>query len=308
MAPTPVLDLTQVERGPLLSGYIAVRSTRRNDSTTFAITRARVTFQMRPLRYAAVRVQGEFANRLRDTSTAAFALTDAYLQLTPADSGPLARLLQPSLLVGQFRTPFSLEYLTSFSVLRTPDRAHPTDTISTRRDIGVLAQIAPQRWMRLTGAVVNGSGANNSRNPDNRELVTGRLTVLPWPGLGLSGKWEGEGDDHRWGYDGRWVRKGAILEGEALRRRRTVGAGIEQLSGGYALAAYRVLPWLQPAVKWERMRHRSSSDTGGTWTTLGTSILTSQEALRLQLAWTRARVHPEERTTNEIIAQLIAIF
>jgi phosphate-selective porin len=303
-----VLDVSPMERGPALSGYVAVRATRRSDSTTFAIARARVTFQMRPLPYAAVRVQGEFANRLRDTSTAAFALTDAYLQLTPADSGSLTRVFQPALLVGQFRTPFSLEYLTSFSVLRTPDRAHPTDTITTRRDIGLLGQLGFGRWIRMTGAVVNGSGSNNSRNPDNRELVTGRLTLLPWPALGLSGKWEGEGDDHRWGYDGRWVWKRAIVEGEALRRRRTSGAGTDELSGGYALAAYRVLPWLQPAAKWERLRHRSGADTGGTWTTLGTSIMSGKETLRLQLAWTRAHLHPEERTTNEIIGQLIAIF
>jgi hypothetical protein len=36
--------------------------------------------------------------------------------------------------------------------------------------------------------------------------------------------------------------------------------------------------------------------------------MTSHEALRLQLAWTKAHTRPSERATDEVIAQLIAIF
>jgi hypothetical protein len=100
----------------------------------------------------------------------------------------------------------------------------------------------------------------------------------------------------------------AILEGEALWRRRPLAAEVDKLTGGYGLAAYRVLPWLQPVIKGERLRHRSGTETEGTWTTLGTGLMTSHEALRLQLAWTKAHTRPSERTTDELIAQLIAIF
>jgi hypothetical protein len=36
--------------------------------------------------------------------------------------------------------------------------------------------------------------------------------------------------------------------------------------------------------------------------------MSSQETVRLQLAWTKAHIHSTDRTTDEIIAQLIASF
>src|SRR5690242_17351830 len=58
VAPSPVLDVSRIGPGVTLSGYFAARQTRRHDSTTFSISRIRLTAEARPMPFLAVRVQG----------------------------------------------------------------------------------------------------------------------------------------------------------------------------------------------------------------------------------------------------------
>jgi len=124
-----------------------------------------------------VRIQADFSAVGRSTADTvpAFSLTDAYVQIIPPDSGRMAKLLRPALVVGQFRTPFSLEYLTSFSQPLTANRSQAVDRLSTRRDIGALGQFSLDRFAKLTGAVVGGEGPNRTTS-DGRQMLVGRIT------------------------------------------------------------------------------------------------------------------------------------
>ena len=327
LAPSPVFDARHLTTSPSLGGYVAVRQTRRNDSTLFAVSRARVTVMVAPRGYLAVRLQADLSNVgrvARDSSVAASLLTDAYLQLTPPPSssaGAWYAALEPALLVGQFRSPFSLEYLTPFSLLKTVNRSAAVDRLSLKRDIGAMAQLGVAHRVTLAGALLNGGGPNATRNPDDRELAVGRITLRPVSSLALSGKWGGEGPDHLWGYDARWLWRGATVEGEALHRQgRVPGSGAVAApsppyaaGGGYVLAAYRVLPWLEPVLKWERFREERAPAAGGIasserWLTVGATVATPDDHLRLQANWIDKRFHPLERHANELVAQLIAVY
>lgn len=337
LAPSPVLDTRQLGTAPSFSGYLSVRETRRHDSTSFSLNRARLAVMAAPRPYLAVRVQAELsaAGRVaRDSTVPSTVLTDAYVQLGAAtrasgaagvDSAGrgarLANALAPVLLAGQFRVPFSLEYLTSFSLLKTANRSGVVDRLSPRRDIGVMAQARVTRFATVAGAVVAGEGANATRNPDNSEMVAGRLTLRPARALAVAVKWAGQGPDHLWGYDARWLQGRATVEGEALHRTgRRPGATAAPAptpryaaGGGYLLAAYKVTPWLEPVAKWERFSEDATVGERETAFTAGATAHAGDERVRFQLnlvsRHTRASAAGAPRVhANELIAQLIASY
>jgi hypothetical protein len=270
---------------------------------------------VRPRPFAALRLQldGAATGRTSGDTVPAIVLTDAYVQLAPPESSGRARALHPALIVGQFKTPFSLEFLTSFSQLQTANRSQAVDRHATRRDIGLLGQIALAHAVTVTGAVVNGEGSNRLVNSDGREMAVGRVTAFPLARLGLSVKYLGQGGDHRWGYDGRWMGHGAIVEAEFLARRGPLGAGVStDASGGYVLASCKAAPWLRPVLKWERLREARTTGATTTvsrltYTTVGISFLSRGESIRLLVNGIRKSERPVS-TGNEVVAQLIAIF
>lgn len=316
LSPTPVLPFALFSPQPNFTGYVSVRETFREDTATFIVNRARITVHVLPVRFAALRVQADFSavGRASGDTVPAILLTDAYVQLVlPDTSSEVARRLRPALVIGQFRTPFSLEYLTPFSLLTTVNRSQPVERLSTRRDLGALGQVRVARFATLTGALLNGEGPNRTSNSDGKQMAVGRLTVFPLSSLALSAKWLRQSDDHRWGYDGRWLARGLLVEGEAIKRTGPAGAAAElDASGGYVLAAYRILPWLQPVVKWERLRETTTTASAATerrltWTTFGINFSAAQERLRFQLDWVAKSDRPQP-ASDELIAQLQAVF
>jgi len=317
LAPSPVLDLHTLTRELRLSGYVSARETLRRDTLTAVINRARLTAQVLPAPFAAIRVQADFAATgfARADTLPAILLTDAYIELVPpatlARTG--ARALHPALIVGQFRTPFALEFLTPFSLLQTANRSQPIDRHTTRRDIGLLGQLAVGHMVTVNGALVNGEGPNRLTNPDGREMAIGRVTVFPLARLAVAAKYLGQGRDHRWGYDARWMDHGVLVEGEFLARRGPLtGTTTVDARGGYLLASYRVRAWLQPVLKWEHLRDRRTtgaitSTSSLTYTTVGINVLSSGEGLRL-LVNGIYKSEPAVFTGEELEVQLIAIF
>ncbi|MBX6333052.1 MAG: hypothetical protein IRY91_14485, partial [Gemmatimonadaceae bacterium] len=318
LEPSPVLDISTLARTPQVGGYLSLRETVRNDSSAFLLNRARATVTAAPLPSIVVRLQGDFSSTTAghldgDSTVHGFALTDAYVQLTPAPAhGVLARL-RPSVIAGQFKQPFSLEYLTPYSQLLTPNRAQVVDNLAAKRDIGVMAQGHWGRAVTLALGVANGEGPNTIANPNGRQLVLGRLTVSPVAGLALSGKLANEGPDHLRGYDGRWLWRALIVEGEAIHRSRPVNGDAVDAGGGYVTAAYRVLPWLQPVFKHEWYRETRTTlgvttDVRSEWSTMGANVLARNDAVRLQLVWVVKSEQPVAVRNNEIEAQLVAAF
>ena len=319
VAPTPVLNLGSMTREAKLSGYISVRETLRSDTATFIINRARLGAQALPASFIAVRLQADFAAVGRTTGTSgdtipAIQVTDAFVQLGPPDSASrMAQLLRPALLVGQFRTPFGLEALTSTTSVITANRSLASERISPRRDRGIQAHVRFPRWVMLHAAVVDGEGTNRTSNPDGRQMVVTRATLIPLRSLSVSGKWAGQGGDHRWGYDARWAGGGAVLEGELMKRDGPTSTTTHaDVRAGYLLAAYRIRPWLQPVVKWEQLHQTLTTATLAsasrfTHTTVGVNFIAPQDRFRLQLNWVDKSERPTPRA-SELIAQLQAVF
>lgn len=312
VAPSAVLDMSDVGTRPEFSGYVSARQLRHGDTTSFLVNRARLTLMLRPAPGVGVRVQTDFTARGHadgDSSVAAFSLTDAWISLAPPDSTTaIARALHPTVLVGQFRTPYSLEFLTSYTTVRTADRAMVVDSIATRRDIGAYARIVPVRWLHVDGAVVNGEGSNHIENTDGREMYFGRVVLLPLPGLAVAGKWGGQAGDHLWGYDARWVAGPALLEGEVLQRAVGFAPTRDTRSGGYLLAAVKLRPWLQPVAQWQQYREEGAATANATLSTVGVNLLSPGESLRLLVDWTHRVEQPTARASNELVAQVMAVF
>ena len=220
---------------PAVSGYVSGRMTHADGATGFLLNRGRLTAQVGPKPFFGIKIQGDFsgaqAGKLRSDSTVAgFSLTDAYVELVPppkwATPGSVLAQLHPAIVTGQFKTPYSLEYLSSFATLKTADRSQAVDRLSLKRDIGAMAQVGWGRIATLSGAVVNGEGPNATSNPDKTQMLMTRLTITPIPILELSAKIANEGADHSWGYDGRALWRGLTVEGEGLYRKRPTSSTI----------------------------------------------------------------------------------
>ena len=319
VAPMPAINIRALTDEPRISGYLSLRETLRSDTSMFTVNRARMAVQAAPAPFVGVRLQVDFAAIGRTTgargdTVPAIQVTDAFVQLGLPDSATrLEEMLRPALMIGQFRTPFGLEALTSFSTVLTANRALVSDRVSTRRDRGVQLQVHLPRFVRAGVALVDGEGANRTSNPDGRQMAIGRLSLLPIPTLSVSGKWAGQGADHRWGYDARWVHGPAVLEGELIQREGPLSTTMDrEQRGGYLLAAYRVLPWLQPVVKWEQLHEHLITPMIGaysrwTYTTVGVNLVAPGERFRMQLDWIdRSANRPVPK--GELVAQLQAIF
>jgi hypothetical protein len=327
LTPSPVLDMRLFPASPALSGYLSERTTRRNDSTGFVLNRARITVQAGPRPFLGIKLQGDFSGaqtgRLRsDSTTSGFTLTDAYVELVPppekAPAGSLLATLRPALVAGQFKMPFSLEYVTPFGLLKTANRSQVVDRITPKRDIGAMGQISWSRYVTLAAAAVNGEGANATANPDGHQLVLSRLTLTPVRFVEVGGKIANESADHVWGYDSRLLWHGLTLEGESIYRKRPLSATTAlDAGGGYALIAYRIFPWLEPVYKYDRYWDTRTTVRGttttiasssATWNVFGVNLSSAQQSIRLQLDWQRRSERPTPGRTDEYIAQLIANF
>jgi len=327
--PTTVLGRSSFPTSPSLSGYISVRGTRVNDVTSFQINRGRLTVMEGPKSFLGIRIQGDFSTgqstKLKsDSSVSGFTLTDAYVELVTPKSvqtdHPIIGELHPSLIVGQFKTPFSLEYLTSFAALKTANRSQSVDRLSQKRDIGAQAQLGWTSYVTLTAAIVNGAGPNVTTNANGTEMFISRLTVTPLPWLELSGKIEREETDKAWGFDARALWHNLTVEGEGIYRKRPTSASLyTDAGGGYALISYKLLPWLEPVYKYDRYydtRYTTHSSTSGTtiahtnstWNVFGVNVLSTPEWLRVQLDYVHHNERPTPGNFNEYIAQVIAIY
>ena len=314
---TPVLPLGTLSSNIKVGGYVSVRDTKHGDSAAFSVNRARLTAMISPLPYLAVRVQADFSGNqcatVSDNTVHGFELTDAYVELAqPAADSLKWGQWHPALIVGQFKQPFSLEYLTSFAYLRTANRAAAIDALTPKRDIGAMAQVQWSKYVTADASVTNGQGANALSNPNGLELLIGRVTVTPFPWLAVASKLGDEGTDHITGYDGRIEWHNLLIEGEGIHRSRPLSGEHQDAGGGYVLGAYKILPWLQPVFKREwfsdtRQLEGTNTNTQQDWSTFGVNFVTPEENLRFLTNWIVKSQRPT-RTHNEVDFQLVANF
>jgi hypothetical protein len=237
-----------------LSGYIQGRGTFQDEiGFTGSINRARLTASGSVAGNMAWRIQGEFRTGNVGTGRASVSLQDAYVRWTRNSLG---------VQVGQFKTPFTREFITSLTEVETADRSTVVDSLAPKRDIGVMADYALGGRATLSAGIFNGEGQNITANTDSSTMGVARVSyrVIPYFVIGANvGRYFA--DSTRYGVDASLEAPWIILRGEYVGQHRDI-ADTEDDKGWYALAAAPLRPWLQPLFKVEWFDRPGVSPTG----------------------------------------------
>jgi Phosphate-selective porin O and P len=224
------------------SGYIQARETYQDEvGLTGSINRARLSAAGSVAGDVSWRLQGEFRTGSAGRS-ASVSLQDAYVRWTKQSLG---------IQIGQFKTPFTREFITSLAEVETADRAFVVDTLAPKRDIGVMADYAIGGLATFTAGIFNGDGQNVTANADSSVLGVARATyrVVPYFALGANVA-AYFGDSTRYGVDANLESPWGVLRAEYIGQHFDLGGDDDE--GWYVLAASPVTPWLQPMVKFEQ--------------------------------------------------------
>jgi len=233
------------------TGYIQARETYRDAvGLTGSINRARLTAYGTVASNVTWRIQGEFRTGSVGTGRASVSLQDAYVRYKTGDFGVQA---------GQFKTPFTREFITSLADVETADRSTVVDSIAPKRDIGIMADYAIGPTATLMLGAFNGEGQNVTANTDSTLLWVGRASVRPVAYLTLGVNVASyQSDSTRYGVDASLEYQGATLKGEYIGQHRD--GGILDDKGWYAQGTYKVVPWVQLVLKQEDFRRSAISE------------------------------------------------
>lgn len=247
---------------PKLGGYIQARETYMDGpGLTASLNRARLSVDGTIAGGFSYRVLVEYeVPATTGTAAAGVSLRDAYIRWTRPNL---------TLTAGQFKVPFSREFITSITVIETADRAAVVDALAPKRDLGVMAEYNWRSTLTLSAGAFNGEGQNQPVNRDSTVMTAARLALRPIPYLTVAANIARTGSDSaRYGGDAALEYRGALLRFEFLGLRRD---GVSRDDHGwFALAAYRVLPWVQLVLKDEDFQrpslaafNRNRAITGG---------------------------------------------
>jgi hypothetical protein len=222
---------------PKLGGYLQARETfQEGPGLTFTVNRARLFVTGSLKQGFSYRGAIEFA--APSGVTAVPSLRDAYIRWTRDWFAATA---------GQYKTPFSREYLTSLADLEVADRSFAVDSLATKRDIGVMGE-GTNKWGTLSLGAFNGEGQNVIVNRDSTQLIVGRAVARPIAPVSIGGEMAIKGPGHRaMGAEANAEYRGAFLRGEYLADR--VDGREHDDFGWYLLGGYRVFPWLQAIAR-----------------------------------------------------------
>ena len=237
----PALAQTTLPAPPRVGGYVQVRESY-VEPTRLSATLNRARFSLDgslPARFSY-----RFLVELEAGATARTAGTVSLREaIARWSAAPFA------VQTGQFKTPFSREYLIPVPALETPDFAAVVDTLAPKYDLGLMGEYSAPA-LTLSAGVFNGEGQNAGLNRDSTLLAVARLGVRPLPQLSLAGSLARYSPDSlRYGADATLEHDGVMVRGEILGQRKR-GRSRDDF-GWYALATCRVVGWLQLVAKQE---------------------------------------------------------
>jgi phosphate-selective porin len=226
-----------------LNGYIQGRETYQEGvGLTATINRARLAATGTVRDDISWKIQGEFRTGSVGTGRASVSLQDAYVRWSHQGFG---------LQLGQFKTPFTREFITSLAEVETADRSTVVDSLAPKRDIGIMADYAIGRQATISAGIFNGEGQNITANSDSSTLGVVRATFRPLSYLVIGANAARYfTDSTRYGADASLQSPWIILRGEYIGQHRDQQGAADD-RGWYALAAAPVRPWLQPVLKYE---------------------------------------------------------
>ena len=285
-----------------LSGYIQARETyQAGPGLTGAINRARLSAAGSVQGDITWRIQGEFRTGSVGTGRASVSLQDAYVRWTRKSLGIQA---------GQFKTPFSREFITPLTEVETADRSTVVDSLAPKRDLGLMADYALGGRASVAVGVFNGNGQNISNNPDSALLGIARVAVRPLPfvsiGVNLARYFA---DSTRYGGDVSLESPSLVLRGEVVAQHRDVG-GADDDWGWFVLGAVPVRSWVQPVAKIEWFDRSSvvdGSQKNRAWT-LGANLFPWGRPTRFTLAYISRKVGSPGIRRGVALAQAQVIF
>ncbi len=296
-ASTPAPAAAPASSGVKLSGYLQARETWQQDAgLTGTINRARLTAAGGIATDFTWRIQGEFRTGNVGTGKASVGLTDAYIRWKHRDLGVQA---------GQFKTPFSREYWTSLADLETADRSAVVDSLSPKRDIGLMADYEIQRHATIYLGLFNGEGTNVTVNRDSTALGVVRVVVRPIPEIAFGGNAARYfGDSTRFGADVNYEGPKLTLRGEYLAQARDSLGGTHD-HGWAALAAYRVERRVQLVGRYEAFDRPaiSAQQQSRIWTGAANLFLAGP-AVRLTLEYVSRKIGDPGTRKGLLLTQL----
>jgi hypothetical protein len=226
------------------------------------------------------------------------ALQDAYVRWVRGGLG---------VQLGQFKTPFTREFITSLTEVETADRAFVVDSLAPKRDIGIMADYAAGGRGALTVGVFNGDGQNVTANADSSLLGVARATYRPVPyvtvGTNVAHYF---GDSTRYGVDLSVESPWGVLRGEYLGQHRDDAGDDDR--GWYLLAAAPVTPWLQPMAKYERFERGAAGAAPLKAWTLGANLRPWGRSTRFTVEYVSRTTGDPGITRGLGLAQVQVIF
>jgi hypothetical protein len=287
---------------PRVGGYVQVReSAQERNGLTSALNRARVSIDgglPARLTYRLL-VELEASAGARNPSTVS--LREAIVRWNAAPF---------SATVGEFKTPFSLEYLVPVPLLETADLATVVDSLAPRYDIGGMAEYAFREIATVSAGLFNGEGLNASANRDSLIMAVGRLTVTPAPQLALGASASRDGPDSlRWGIEASIQERGAVVRGEYVTRHRRGRDRGQDDFGWYVFGSYRVTPRVQLVARREDFQRPwlgGAQRVRGA--TLGANVEIAPGRVRLLVEGLRRVSGLQQRRSDSLLAQLQARF
>jgi hypothetical protein len=298
---TPTLSAQTSQAPPAVrwSGYIQAREAYQDEvGLTSSINRARLSAAGTVRGEISWRVQGEFRTGTVGTGRASVSLQDAYIRWVRGALG---------VQLGQFKTPFTREFITSLAEVETADRAFVVDTLAPKRDIGVMADYAVGGRGALTVGLFNGDGQNVTANADSSLMGVARATyrVIPFVALGVNVA-HYFADSTRYGVDLNVESPWGVLRSEYLGQHRDGGGDDD--SGWYVLAAAPVTPWLQPLAKYERFERGATDAVPLKAWTVGANVRPWGRATRFTLEYISRTAGDPGITRGQGLAQVQVLF
>jgi len=293
--PSPSAAETPALIAPKLAGYVQVRETaQENGGLTATLNRARFSIDgTLPAKFG-YRLLTELQASTGARTPAAVSLREAIVRWAPGAFAVTA---------GQFKTPFSREYLLPVPVLETPDFAAVIDSLAPKYDIGAMVEYT---WGPLAAGYLgafNGEGQNASANRDSTVLVVGRIVVRPLAQLALGASVAHDhGDSLRWGIEAQAEERGLMARAEYLARRRPFQ---DDDFGWYVLGGFRITPQIQIIARQEDFQRPAIGTSRRVRaTTLGAIIEVAPNRVRLLIDGVRELAGASQRRMDSLIGQI----
>lgn len=231
---------------PKPSGYIQMRQVAQEHvGLTQYLNRARFAVDGKLPENFSYRLLTELEASTGAKTAATPSLREAFVRWSPTKA-PIV------LTAGQFKAPFSREYLIPLTQLELADLATVLDSLGPKYDVGLMLEHAHGAEFTFQLGVFNGDGANSTANRDSTVMWAARATLRPIPqvGLGFSGTRDGD-DSLRWCADASISHLGATVRGEYARRVVRNRPSDKNEFGWYLFESYRVLPRVQLMARQE---------------------------------------------------------